>query len=449
MSYKINIYNGVDWNNILSHDNMENSQGGTTGEKYHLTADQESYLDQDVTNGASPSFENTNMSGDISVWNNDSAFVTETDVALNIFTQSTPASAWNINHNFGSKYVLVQTFKDDDTLIHPSSVELTDNNNLSIDFPEAITGYAIYSKLSGTAPATNPAEDHGSLTGLASDDHLQYIHIDGRRGFTDVISGITPTTSTHFTTKQYVDDMNWLSASISDITTTINDNTNVSSNTSHRSSTGIDHTYIDQDVTIGASPQFSSTNMYGAISTWTNDSNFITSSSVTYDTLNTNSDVGTGSDQVAKGDHNHEKLFYTYSVSGDIDITGGWTDLWYDEEGVKDSNYTFTNDKEVTVAVDGLYEIIYSTTTYTTTHVDDTDSLVKIQWDDGNGYVDVDGSFSGLSNTYDGSLDDATKTILLTLSANDKVKIQAKRNNGSSTIKTYPNSCTLLIKYLR
>ena len=44
MSYKINIYNGVGWNNLLSHDNLEDSQGGTTGEKYHLTSDQESFF---------------------------------------------------------------------------------------------------------------------------------------------------------------------------------------------------------------------------------------------------------------------------------------------------------------------------------------------------------------------------------------------------------------------
>ena len=389
------------------------------------------------------------MSGDISVWDNDAEYVTETDVALNIFTQPTSASTWTINHNFGTKYVLVQTYKDDDNQVTPLAVELTDNNNLSIEFTEAITGYAIYSKLSGTAPATNPAEDHGSLTGLDGDDHTQYTHIDGRRAFTSTISGINPTISTHLTTKQYVDNKTWLSTSITDLTTTINNNTNVSNNTTHRNSTGVDHTYIDQDVTIGSSPQFSITNMYGAISTFTNDSNYITSSSVTYETLNTNGDIGTGSDQIAQGDHNHEKMFYSYSVSGDIDITGGWTDLWYDEENVKDSVYTFTDDKEVTVSTGGLYEINCSVSTYTTTHVDDTDSLVKIQWDDGSGYVDVDGSFSGLSNTFSGSLDSATKTILLDLSANDKIKIQAKRNNGSSTIKTYPNSCTLLMKYKR
>ena len=450
MSYKINIYNGVGWNNILSHDNLTDAQGGITGEKYHLTADQESFIDQDVANGASPTFNNTNMSGDISVWNNDSDFITESEVALNVFTQTTPASAWSINHNFGSKYVLVQIYKDDDTLIAPEKVELIDNNNLSIQFNEAISGYAIYSKISGTVPASNPTEDHGSLTGLSGDDHNQYTLVDGTRGFTSTISGITPSSSADLTTKQYVDNKTWLSTDITDFDTAVNANTNVSNNITHRTSSGVDHTWLDQDVTIGSAPQFSITNMYGGISNFTNDSNFITSASVTYESLNTNGDIGTGVTQVAKGDHNHNQLFYTYSVAGDIDISAGWTDLWYDTEDTKDSIYTFSNDKEITVGTTGLYEINYSVSTYITTHVDDTESLVKIQMDDGNGYVDVDGSFSGLfnySSTY--GLNSAAKTILLSLSTNDKVKIQAKRNNGSSTIKTFPNSCTLLMKYKR
>ena len=48
--------------------------------------------------------------------------------------------------------------------------------------------------------------DHGDLTGLGDDDHLQYILVDGTRGFTDTVSGVDPTLSYHLATKQYVDD---------------------------------------------------------------------------------------------------------------------------------------------------------------------------------------------------------------------------------------------------
>lgn len=48
--------------------------------------------------------------------------------------------------------------------------------------------------------------DHGSLTGLLDDDHTQYILTDGSRGFTGTVSGVDPTQDYHLTTKQYVDD---------------------------------------------------------------------------------------------------------------------------------------------------------------------------------------------------------------------------------------------------
>ena len=51
------------------------------------------------------------------------------------------------------------------------------------------------------------AIDHGSLSGLLDDDHTQYILVDGTRGFTGVVAGITPTADNHLTTKQYVDQV--------------------------------------------------------------------------------------------------------------------------------------------------------------------------------------------------------------------------------------------------
>jgi Protein of unknown function (DUF2793) len=48
--------------------------------------------------------------------------------------------------------------------------------------------------------------DHGGLTGLGDDDHTQYTLTTGARGFTGTVSGISPTASYHLTTKQYVDD---------------------------------------------------------------------------------------------------------------------------------------------------------------------------------------------------------------------------------------------------
>jgi len=282
MGYKINIYTGTQWKNILDHDLLANLQGGQEGEYYHLTADQESYIDQDVTIGSSPSFHNTNMSGDISVWNNDMNYTVPSDVQLEVFVQSSASSTWVINHNFGTKYIMTQCFLDDDTAIQPTTLELTDSNNCTLTFDDAITGYVIYSKVVGLAPGAAPGADHGGLTGLLGDDHTQYILVDGTRGFTGVVEGIAPTADAHLTTKFYVDNKNWLSTDISDFDTAVAANSDVVLNTTHRTSDGSDHTFIDQDVTIGSSPQFSNTNMYGPVSTWTNDAGYVASESVTH-----------------------------------------------------------------------------------------------------------------------------------------------------------------------
>ncbi len=49
--------------------------------------------------------------------------------------------------------------------------------------------------------------DHGSLTGLDDDDHFQYVPTTGNRGFTGTVSGIDPTEDYHLTTKFYIDQI--------------------------------------------------------------------------------------------------------------------------------------------------------------------------------------------------------------------------------------------------
>ena len=279
MGYKINVYSGSSWVNLLDHDLLANLQGGTTGEYYHLTADQESYIDQDVTSGSSPTFVNTNMTGNVSVWTNDADYVSESDVILQVFNQATPSATWVINHNFGSKYIMTQVFDGADKEIRPTSLELTDVNNVTLTFDEAITGYCLYSKVSSLSPGVATG-DHGSLTGLDGDDHIIYSLADGSRAFTNPVAGENPTIDAHLTTKYYVDNKNWLSTDISDFAAAVSANANVAANTAHRTSDGSSHSFIDQDVTVGSSPQLDSTNMYGPVSAFTNDEGYITSDSV-------------------------------------------------------------------------------------------------------------------------------------------------------------------------
>ncbi len=49
--------------------------------------------------------------------------------------------------------------------------------------------------------------DHGNITGLGDDDHVQYSLINGLRAFTATVSGVTPTLDAHLATKGYVDSV--------------------------------------------------------------------------------------------------------------------------------------------------------------------------------------------------------------------------------------------------
>jgi hypothetical protein len=49
--------------------------------------------------------------------------------------------------------------------------------------------------------------DHSALSGLDTDDHEQYILVDGSRGFTSTVSGVYPVSDSDLATKEYVDDV--------------------------------------------------------------------------------------------------------------------------------------------------------------------------------------------------------------------------------------------------
>jgi len=55
-------------------------------------------------------------------------------------------------------------------------------------------------------PSAGSVNDHGALSGLTDDDHLQYSRADGTRAFSSTVAGVTPVADADLTTKGYVDD---------------------------------------------------------------------------------------------------------------------------------------------------------------------------------------------------------------------------------------------------
>lgn len=93
---------------------------------------------------------------------------------------------------------------------------------------------AQHADLTDGGTATIHTHDHGALVGLGDDDHTIYPLASGARGFSGVVTGVTPTLSSHLATKGYVD-----SAVGSGGISLFHANTDVESEDDNPSNTGI------------------------------------------------------------------------------------------------------------------------------------------------------------------------------------------------------------------
>jgi hypothetical protein len=141
---------------IDDHNELHNIQGGASSDYYHLTYVQYT----DLTD-----------SGNATIHKHDDRYYTETEVDI-------------ISGALNTKLDNHKTSSDHDGRYYTE----TEVN--------VISG-ALNSKI---------ITDHGNLTGLSDDDHLQYSLVNGTRAFTNTVSGVYPTTDNHLSTKKYVDD---------------------------------------------------------------------------------------------------------------------------------------------------------------------------------------------------------------------------------------------------
>lgn len=77
-----------------------------------------------------------------------------------LYTQSTPASTWTINHALNYKYVNVDVYDNNDQLMLPQTVTATNNNTLTLVFAIPTSGNATISK--GGAKILNGLNDLGN-----------------------------------------------------------------------------------------------------------------------------------------------------------------------------------------------------------------------------------------------------------------------------------------------
>ena len=53
------------------------------------------------------------------------------------------ATEWTVNHNLGTVDMIIGVYDDDSQLMHPSSMEFVNNDQVKLNFTEAVAGKAI------------------------------------------------------------------------------------------------------------------------------------------------------------------------------------------------------------------------------------------------------------------------------------------------------------------
>lgn len=135
-----------------------------------------------------------------------------------------------------------------------------------------------------------------------------------------------------------------------------------------------------------------------------------------------------------------DNAFYAYDANGNIDVTGGWTDITFDTEVRENSAYTHTSDSAVvTVNNNAWYQVTAQCFSETTVGRDSAQwRLVK---DSGSGYSEISGTRAGSYHRTDAN-DESTATVnaMLNLNSGDKIKFQGSGDGG---VFTAPNGCRI------
>jgi len=142
-----------------------------------------------------------------------------------------------------------------------------------------------------------------------------------------------------------------------------------------------------------------------------------------------------------------DTYFDAYDNSGGTTLTTSWTDVPLDTERIKTSEFSHSSSSaEVEINKTGKYIVIARVTTTINTGTSRTDSSMRIAKNTGSGYAAVPGTTAIMySRTLNLGENTGTVAAILELNNGDKIKVQAKRDNGSSTIDLLAEGSSLTI----
>jgi len=200
-------------------------------------------------------------------------------------------------------------------------------------------------------------------------------------------------------------------------------------NTTHRTSDGSDHSFLDQSVVSGSSPVFSNANMTGDISVWTNDSGYITA------TLTQEQVEDYAGNLVSNATGTHTGITITYQDgSNDVDFV---VDHDTAQNYVADEHIDWTNASDNflttgTLDCGGPLTITQNSDTVVVSH-DGTNPYVK--WSDG--YLTLQTDEGTSANTILAVYGKGSGTAQIFLyDANDTVYMSLQGRSGRGDIKT-------------
>lgn len=142
----------------------------------------------------------------------------------------------------------------------------------------------------------------------------------------------------------------------------------------------------------------------------------------------------------------NDDIFFAYDAAGGTAIASTPTDITFDTEVRKDSEYSHTgNSGDITINTSGNYIIKYQctmdaigTARYTVNH--------WLELDSGNGFSEIGGTRSGSYHRItNDALDNANIERYISLNSGDIIKVRASADTNG-VILTMPNSCRLEIK---
>jgi hypothetical protein len=208
----LRVYDGTNWirfGSTVTHRNLNDLQGGTSDEYYHLTSAQFEALTDN----------NANVDDATSQHHHDSRYYTETEMDATISglesdinTYSDHGALSGLGDDDHTQYTLADGTRAFTGVVggitptlpaHLTTKQYVDDEiatlsgSLDSDLDDHINDATIH--------FTEASIDHGSISGLGDDDHTQYILVDGSRGFTSTVSGVYPVLDSDLATKAYVD----------------------------------------------------------------------------------------------------------------------------------------------------------------------------------------------------------------------------------------------------